>query len=101
MLTAMVSCACPLQINVFNRPFTLSLAACLGHVNRVPVLSRVALVSCQQYSTKITQPAEEEEVVQEPPGIFKRMWRWLIDSDDMDTDVSISILFLCAILLCA
>ena len=65
------------------------------------MLSRVALMSYQQYSTKITQPAEVEEVVQEPPGIFKRMWRWLIDSDDMDTDVSISIVFPRAILLCA
>ena len=52
-------------------------------------MARVPSTTCQQYSTKVidTDPAApEEEVVEEPPGIFRRFWRWL-NSDDGELEV--------------
>lgn len=58
---------------------------CKGH--KVPVLARIPPITYQNYSTSVTESAQD--VVEEPPGMFKRFWRWLSDSDDMDTEVCV------------
>ena len=58
-------------------------------MNRVPLLTRVPSTTCRLYSTKIVDtkaPELEEEIVEEPPGIFRRFWRWL-NSDDGELEV--------------
>lgn len=44
-----------------------------------PASLSTSLFPCQQYSINVP---ESEEKVEEPPGFFKRLWRWMHSNDD-------------------